>query len=112
MTTTKRLTRLDVIRMLGDELTNLDVTRSDPSLDKAVRKQLDGFRDDLDTCQRRLVKNALNDNAAAFKNSAKALKAVNDELKAAAERLDQLAKTLELLVKLVEAAQKIAALAT
>ena len=111
MTTPKTLTRLDVIRMLGDELTGLDVLRSDPALDKEVRKQLDGFRADLDTCQRKLVKKVLDDNTAAFKNNAKALQKISGELRATIDDLDQIAKTLELLVKLVDVAQRLAALA-
>jgi uncharacterized membrane-anchored protein YhcB (DUF1043 family) len=101
------LTRLELIRLIGDVITEVDVARSNFRRETKVRRHLDNIRDELDTFQRKLVRSVIRDNTADFKDLTKSLQEVNGELRLTIQDVDEIAQTLETLVKFVGVVQKI-----
>jgi len=110
MTDSKPMTRLELIRLIGDVLTEVDVVRANFMRETATRKRLDNIRDALDTYQRKLVRSVIKDNTKSFKELTMSLKKVNESLRQTIEAVDKIAQTLEDLVKFVGVVQKIAEL--
>ena len=69
MTTAIASSRLELIRLIGDVITEVDVLRSDFRRETKTRKNLDNIRDELDTAQRILVRNVINENTKQFKEA-------------------------------------------
>ena len=111
MTTTIASSRLELIRLVGDVITEVDVLRSDFRRETKTRKQLDNTRDELDTAQRILVRNVINENTKQFREVTTELKETNEELRETIDDVEKVAETLETLVKFVGVVQKIAELA-
>lgn len=103
--------RLNVIRLIGDVLTELDVLRAGFDRGTATRTRLDNLRDEIDTVERKLVRTCIEENTTNFRESGAALKAVNINVRQTIKDVDKVAETLEALVKFLEAAQNIADLA-
>ena len=55
MTTAIASSRLELIQLIGDVVTEVDVLRSDFRRETKTRKQLDNIRDELDTAKRILI---------------------------------------------------------
>ncbi|HMU64524.1 MAG: hypothetical protein E6Q61_10050 [Nitrosomonas sp.] len=110
MTNNKPMTRPELIRLIGDVLTEVDVLRSNFDRETEERKNLDNIRDALDTYQRKIVRNVINDNTAKFKEHATSLKKINEDLRQTIEDINKIAKTLETLVEFVKVVQKAAEL--
>jgi uncharacterized protein Yka (UPF0111/DUF47 family) len=108
--TTNPMTRLELVRLIGEVITEVDVLRSDFKRESKNRKNLDNVRDELDTLQRKLVRNAINDNTDPFKALTASLKEVNTGLRQSIDAANKIAQTLETLVKFVGVVQKIAEL--
>ena len=111
MTTTIASSRLELIRLIGDVITEVDVLRSDFRRETKTRKNLDNIRDELDTAQRILVRNVINENTKQFREVTTELKETNEELRETIDDVEKVAETLETLVKFVGVVQKIAELA-
>ena len=111
MTTTIASSRLELIRLIGDVITEVDVLRSDFRRETKTRKQLDNIRDELDTAQRILVRNVIHENTKQFKEVTTELKEVNEALRETIDDVEKVAETLETLIKFVGVVQKIAELA-
>ena len=109
-TDTKPITRLELIALVGNVITEVDVLRANFDREDTNRKKLDNIRDDLDACQRKLVRNVINDNTNQFKVLTASLKEGNENLRQTIEDVDKTAQTLETLVKFVAVVQKIAEL--
>jgi hypothetical protein len=82
------MTRLDVIRMIGDMLTEIDVKvgslmPGDPNI-----VQLQDLRRLLDSRQLMLARQAFDDNTPRFQAAAERLRAVNREVRAQLDELD------------------------
>lgn len=107
MTQPRPMTRLDLIRLIGDVITEVDVLSSTFEPESENRKRLDKFRDDLDTAQRKLVRNVISDNTEKFKDLTGSLKEVNRELRQTIDDVNKVATTFETLVKFVGVIQKI-----
>jgi chromosome segregation ATPase len=105
------MTLLELIELIGDVLTEIDVLSVHFKRGTEDRIKLDDLRDELDGYQRKLVRKAIKDNTAEFKKHTASLKAVNEDLKKTIDKVDKIATTLETLVKFVAAVQKIAELA-
>lgn len=111
MTEARPMTMLELIRLIGDVIVEVDVLRSTLDRGTLERKRLDNVRDELDTYQRKLVRNVINTQTARFRELTASLKGVNASLRQTIEEVDKVAQTLESLVKLVGIVQKIAELA-
>jgi hypothetical protein len=110
MADTKSMTRLELIRLVGDVITDVDVLRSNFRRETKNRRSLDDIRDQLDTSQRKLVRSVINDNTKEFKELTASLKEVNGNLRQTIEDMNEIAQSLETLVKFVGVVQKIAEL--
>lgn len=97
----------DLIRILGDIITEVDVSRSEFSRGTETRNQLDDIRDDLDGFQRCLVRILIDLNTPEFAEAANSLTAINKELKQTIDDVGKVADTLNTLVKLVGVIQRI-----
>lgn len=104
------MTRLELIQLVGDVITVVDVARSRLARETKERMQLDGLRDELDTAQRKFVRNVFGANTEEFANLTARLKRSNQALKTAIEDVESTAESLEVLVKLVGTVQKLAGL--
>jgi|WetSurMetagenome_2_1015567.scaffolds.fasta_scaffold93382_2 hypothetical protein len=109
-TNSKPVTRLELIRLIGDVITEVDVLRSHFDREDSNRKRLDNIRDGLDTYQRKLVRSVIKENTAEFIELTASLKEVNGRLCQTIEDVNKIAMTLELLVIFVGVVQKIAEL--
>jgi hypothetical protein len=105
------LTLLELVMIVGDVLTEIDVlsTYFNPGTDN--RTKLDAERDKLDAGQRKLVKGAIKDNTEEFKKRTASIKTINKVIQQTINDVDKFATTLETVVKFVGAIQKIAELA-
>lgn len=111
MTDTGSMTRLELIRLIGDVIVKVDELRSTLDRENPNRIILDNIRDELDTIQRKLVRSIINDNTGEFKSLTNSLKKINKELRETIDDADKIAQNLETLVKFVGVIQKIAELA-
>jgi hypothetical protein len=103
--------RSDLIRFLGDVITEVDVLRSEFSRGTKKRIELDDLRDQLDMFQRQFVRNVIKDNTQKFADLTESLTDINRNLRKTIDEVDKVADTLETLVQLVGVVQKIAELA-
>lgn len=110
MSEPETITRHELIRLIGDVLTQIDVLSShfDPGTED--RERFDEQRDKLDAAQRTLVRNAINENTKEFKDLSASLKNVNEALSQTSGDIDKVATTFETLVNFVSVIQKIAEL--
>ncbi|MEK6736522.1 MAG: hypothetical protein AABY47_08125 [Pseudomonadota bacterium] len=106
------MTNLELIRLIGDVIVDIDVLRSTFSRETSNRRKLDDIRDELDVYQRKLVRNVIADNTDQFKELTTSLKGINGTLRQTIEDVDKTAQTLETLVKFVSVVQKVAELAS
>ena len=111
MTETIPMTRLELIRLIGDVIVKVDELCSTLDREAPNRIKLDNIRDELDTIQHKLVRSIINDNTEEFKNLTNSLKIINKELRETIDDVDKIAQNLETLVKFVGVIQKIAELA-
>ena len=89
------MTQLEVIRMIGDVLTEIDVAvgslmPSDPDLIK-----LQDLRRVLDSRQLMLSRQLFNENTERFQNAARELKAVNDRIRERIGRVEDMVGVLK-----------------
>jgi hypothetical protein len=101
------MTKLELIRLVGDLITELDVLRSSFSRGTDIRRCLDDRRDDLDAQQRQLVRSVLQDNTVRFREFAMEANTVAATLKLTINNSNRVAETLENLVALLDVIQKI-----
>ena len=99
--------RLELIELIGDCLTDIDLLRAsllpnDPNL-----ASLDELRGRLDSRQRRLSAQIWNDNTPLFQNAAQALSDVNNDLGKTIADLKKLVETLGTLQRFFAAVDKI-----
>ena len=104
------MTRPELIQLVGDVITDVDVLRSAFSRGTQERIQLDDLRDSLDTAQRRLVRNVLQDNTQQFQSLTRSLQEVNATLRDTINDVNKVAETLDTLVQFVQGLQEIVAL--
>lgn len=88
------VTRLDVIKMIGDVLTETDVARGSLLPDDPNRHQLDDLRVLLDDRQRKLSKAVFDENTTQFQNAAKKLQAVNNQIQGSIQQVNKILTVL------------------
>jgi hypothetical protein len=105
------MTQLDIVEMIGDQLTQVDIAiaRLAPSDPNAA--ELTALRQKLDQQQQQLVKQAFDDNTAQFQKAAEALKAVNDEIGGSIQKIDQIAATIDSVNRFLTSATNLVATA-
>ncbi len=105
------MTRQELIALIGDVLTRLDVLRGSISPGDPRRHSLDLLRNDLDGRQRQLVKNQFDDNTAEFQQATSDIKALNADLKQTLDDISALEDTLQSLQQFVSAVDGIVGVA-
>lgn len=101
------MTKLELIKLLGDLITRLDVILGSISLAHPNREELELIRNQMDDRQRQLAKNQFDENTAVFQKATEQLKAINKDLKATIGQLDNLVNTIKTLRKFVSAVDSI-----
>jgi len=104
------MTRLDVLQIIGDVITEIDVARGSLMPDDPDRHRLDDLRILLDDKQRKLSQAVFNDNSQAFQNAANNLKAVNDEISGTISSVDNMITTLANITRFLNAAASLVSL--
>jgi len=88
------MNRLDVIKMIGDVITDIDIARGSLLPDDPNRHQLDDLRVLLDDRQRKLSKTAFDDTTKQFQDATQKLKTVNDQIKGSIQHVDKIVTVL------------------
>jgi hypothetical protein len=95
--------RLDVIKAVGDVITQVDVLRGSLSSASNIRRHLDLLRHDLDGRQQALTRSTIVSNTAKFQKGVAQLKEVNKTLKQTIKDVKRIEETLKALTDLVGA---------
>lgn len=101
------MTNIELIRLIGDVIIKIDVRRCMLDRENKDRKLLDDIRDELDTYQRKLVRNGIEAGTERFKEHTESLKQVNEELDRTSKEIKKTAQQLETIAKFVDIVGKI-----
>ena len=96
-----------LIELIGDVIIKIDVRRSMLDRENKDRKLLDDIRDELDTYQRKLVRNGIDAGTERFEEHTESLKQVNKELCRTNKEMEKTAQQLETIAKFVDIVRKI-----
>ena len=105
------MTRTELIKLIGDVLTKLDVLRGSLLPGEPNRIELDRLRKGLDSLQLKLVKNDFEDNTKKYLDATEKLRSVNGDLKKTITKLEKIVTTLETVKKLVAVVDEIISIA-
>jgi hypothetical protein len=105
------MTRQELIKLIGDVITRLDILRGGLLPEDPRRHVLDLLRNDLDGRQLQLVKNAFDENTPVFQSATEQLKSINSDLKQTLNDINALATTLNNLQRFVSAVDNIVGVA-
>lgn len=105
------MTRLELIRLIGDVLTRVDVSRGSLSSDEPNRDELDDLRRKLDRMQLKLARNEFDDNTEAFQQAAEELEIINRSLRRTINDIERLVTTIQNLRRFVAAVNNIVGVA-
>ncbi len=97
------MTKLELITLIGDVLTELDVLRGSLMPDDPRRHDLDEIRSRLDARQLQLAKSQFDTNTEGFKQATARLKEINVELKSTLNEVNALVDTIANLRRFVSA---------
>jgi len=95
------MTRIELIKLIGDVLTKLDVLRGSLLPTDINRTELDSLRTRLDASQLKLSKNKFDDNTNDFIKATEDLAAINKELKITINKIEKVVTTLNILKRFV-----------
>ena len=98
------MTRLDVIQMIGDLITEIDIARGSLMPDDPERHTLDDQRILLDDRQRKLSQSLFNDNSEAFQEAARKLAKINEEISGTIKSVENIVTTIANIQRFLEAA--------
>jgi hypothetical protein len=97
------MTRLEVIQMIGDLITEIDIARGSLMPDDPNRHTLDDQRILLDDRQRKLSQSLFNDNSQAFQDAAAKLATINEEISGTIKSVDNLVTTITNIQRFLDA---------
>lgn len=101
------MTRLELIELIGNVLTKLDVLRGSLTSDDTNRTELDRLRRKLDKMQLKLAQNEFDDNTQAFQDAADELARINKSLKKTLSDIEELVTTINNLKRFIDAVNNI-----
>ena len=96
------MTQLDVIRMIGDVLTEIDVAVGSLLPDDPKLVRLQDLRRLLDARQLALSRQVFQDNTELFQSAAAELKTVNDEIRGSIRQVDNLIAVIANVTRFVD----------
>jgi hypothetical protein len=94
------MNRIDLIKLVGDAITEIDVLLGSNIPDN-TRNTLEFQRNTLDSVQLLLVKNQFNDNTSLYLQATKELKDVNDTVKTTLNDISKIIETMGNITRLV-----------
>jgi DNA repair exonuclease SbcCD ATPase subunit len=97
------MTRLELIKLIGDVLTKLDVLRGSLLPNESNRGELDRLRKKLDKKQLQFSRNEFIDSARPFQQATAELEKIHKELRKTINRTEEIATTLKNLKRFVKA---------
>jgi hypothetical protein len=97
------LTRLDIIRTIGDVLTEVDVTVGSLRPGDPAVTRLQDLRRLLDARQLMLSRAVVNENTVRFRKAAAELSAVNEDIRGTIRRVSNMTEVIENLTRFLEA---------
>jgi hypothetical protein len=97
------MTRLELIKLIGDVLTKLDVLRGSLLPNESNRGELDRLRKKLDKKQLQFSRNEFIDSAQPFQQATAELEKIHKELRKTINRTEEIATTLKNLKRFVKA---------
>jgi hypothetical protein len=97
------MTKTEVITLIGDLLTRLDVKRGSLPTDDPKSHVLDAIRNELDDRQRVLTRAALQENTEQYKTLTAKLTDANKDLKTTLDKLDKFVETLDAMGRILAA---------
>src|SRR5262245_49494511 len=97
------MTGLDVIKMIGDRLTEIDVKVGSLRPNDPETVRLQDLRRLLDSRQLTLSRQLFDDNTAAFQAAAKQLSDVNARIKGRIDQIEDLQRTIRTVTRLLDA---------
>lgn len=101
------MTKIELVELIGNVLTQLDVLIGSMDPDDDRRKPLIKARKELDKMQLKLVQNIWDENTQTYKKATKALEEVNKDLQKTIGDLDKLVTTLDNINRFIGAVDKI-----
>ena len=105
------MTRLEVIQMIGDLITEIDVARGSLMPDDPSRHTLDDQRILLDDRQRKLSQALFNDDSRAFQNAAARLADVNEQIAGSIQSVENIVTKIAHIQRFLDAATSLVKLA-
>ena len=103
------MTRLELIRAIGDVLTEIDVLRGSIPPDAPNQRSLDVLRTNLDAQQLALMKQQFDDTTPAYLAASADLQAINDDVRSTINDITKLVDTIANLKRLIAAVARIIA---
>ena len=97
------MTQLEILQMIGDVITEIDVGRGSLLPDDRNRRQLDDLRILLDDRQRQLSRATFDDNTQQFQDAAQGLQAINKQIQGNIQSVDDIQATLDNVSKFLSA---------
>lgn len=101
------MTKSELIVLIGDVLTDLDVLRGSLNPNLPSRKRLDSVRQELDASQRQLTNLVFKENTAQFVAITNQIKGLNEQLQKVVSNLDEIVATINLAVELTKKVEEI-----
>lgn len=101
------MTRIELIELIGDFLTRLDMFIGSMLPNNPDRKPFEKLRDDLDGMLLEIRKEHFNTNTQKFQEAAGQLTAINKDLKKTIDDVNKMVETLETVTRFVGAVDKI-----
>ncbi|WP_411727027.1 hypothetical protein [Methyloglobulus sp.] len=107
----QELTKLNLIRKLGDVITEIDVSRGSFPKKSAKRKELDSWRLRLDAKQHALTDAVFKEGTPSFKSAAEKIGVLSDKLNESIEDVNKTAQAFADLARLASAIDDLLVLA-
>jgi hypothetical protein len=103
--------KIDVVRVIGEVLTEMDVLLASPDISDSDFKAGRKLRRDLDKLQLRIVAEQFRENTKKFQEAAQALEGVNKEISKTIADVEKIAETIGAIAKLISAGEKLLSIA-
>ncbi|HEY2384893.1 MAG TPA: hypothetical protein VGK48_27270 [Terriglobia bacterium] len=95
------MTKIELLRLIGDVLTELDVQIGSLLPSDPKHRQLQQLRFALDDRQRKLAGQLFSDNTPAFQTAADQIQRTNDELKQTIADINRIQQTIDTVTRLI-----------
>ena len=99
--------KLELIKTIGNIIIEIDMLRSESTDEPDIRDRLDELRDELNSYQRSISRNFINENTTEFTNLTETLGEINSELRQSINEVNSVAEMLDTIVDFVGIVQKI-----